>query len=356
MKKSLQRIYLGVFIGLLMLPVIGMSWSGEEDYKNCENRELAPLPDFEFSKDYIKAFEVYFNDHFGFRTWMNHWNSVLKYQLFNSSTKPNQAKIGAEGWFFYSSAGDFVLGSYSKTNLLDTHQLAHLQTALEARKALLNEQGIAYHFAVWPNKSTVYSEYVPYGMQILQQDTLSKIDQVIKFFEQKSSGIEIIDVRSELMQGKKERKTYCQHDTHWNSYGAAIAYQKLMKKMGYKPYEMSDFNIEWKSTPKGDLTGFMGLCNSTDIVEELPHFTLQKDHFEIEKIETDIPSAYGKRNLSLKEGKRILVFRDSYASALVPFIELHFKEAYFVWAGYNQEIVDQLKPDIVLEAKVERYF
>ena len=47
--------------------------------------------------------------------------------------------------------------------------------------------------------------------------------------------------------------------------------------------------------------------------------------------------------------------RDSYSSAMVQFISLNFREAYFVWSDYHQFVVDMINPDIVVVAKVERY-
>ncbi len=165
----------------------------------------------------------------------------------------------------------------------------------------------------------------------------------------------MIDVRDELRTLKNEDKLYCQHDSHWNDLGAFIAYQQLMTKMNIIPYQLSDFEITWEETDNGGLIDVMGLCSSKLITEQLPHFIFKGDIENIEHITTELDNMYYKRNNSSKSDKRILVFRDSYSSAMVQFISLNFKEAYFVWSDYHQFVVDMVDPDIVVVAKVERY-
>jgi len=41
---------------------------------------------------------------------------------------------------------------------------------------------------------------------------------------------------------------------------------------------------------------------------------------------------------------------------LIPFISLHFQQSNFIWSDYDQKFVDDMQPDVVLVAKVERFF
>lgn len=354
MQKIIQRIYIAIFIAILLVPTMGL-FIDLAVYPNCEKRELAEKPQFEFSKKFINQFENYFDDHFGFRNIMIHLNSTIRYSIFNSSSKPQKAVIGSEGWFYYTSTTDGIMDSYTNKNLIKEYDLNILFKILAERKALLNNRNIEYYMAVWPNKPTIYPEYIPYKMSIQKKVTISKIDQLINFNESTNSPIKLIDVRNELLENKKEKKIYCKHDSHWNDLGAFIAYQKLMTKMNMTPHQLNDFDIIWEQTNTGGLIDVMGLCNSTMINEEQPIFKFKDNNISIEHILTDVDNMYCKRNDFSKSEKRILIFRDSYTSAMVQFISLNFREAYFVWSDYNQMIVDKINPDIVLVAKVERY-
>lgn len=326
-----------------------------EVYPNCEKRELADKPKFELSKEYINQFEAYFDDHFGLRNLMIHLNGTIRYSVFNSSSKPQKAVIGSNEWFYYTSVSDKIMGSYANKNLIAQFELDSLSKEWANRKALLKDHDIEYYMVVWPNKPTIYPEYIPYKMSIQKKDTISKIDQIIDYLESKYTPVELIDIRDELLAEKEENKLYCQHDSHWNDLGAFIAYQNLMQKMNMIPYKMDDFDISWEDSNKGGLIDVMGLCNSKFITEQLPVFKFKGGYKYIEHITTELDNMYYKRNEFSKSDKRILVFRDSYTSAMVQFISLNFKEAYFVWSDYHQFVVDMVDPDIVVVAKVERY-
>jgi len=60
-------------------------------------------------------------------------------------------------------------------------------------------------------------------------------------------------------------------------------------------------------------------------------------------------------NASLK----VLVFRDSFFTALIPFFSEHFKKVVYSWDSFNQDEIDtiatKIQPDIVIEQSVERF-
>ena len=49
----------------------------------------------------------------------------------------------------------------------------------------------------------------------------------------------------------------------------------------------------------------------------------------------------------------MLVFRDSFFTKLIPFFSSHFYEVTYIW-GHGEKYVEQLRPDFVIEAYVER--
>lgn len=355
MLKQIKIAYSLCFLVLLFLPSLGL-WATVDALESCEKRSLSQWPTFQWTEEYFSAFERFFKDHFAFRNLATHTNSRVKYSLFNSSAKPADASIGAEEWFFYSSKNDYEMDSYARRNLLSAEELNTLRKDWEWRKHLLNEQGIAYFMAVWPNKSTIYERYMPNRMKWQKVDTLSRVDQVKRHLVDKNSSISLIDVRQKLLDRAKKERIYHKHDAHWNDLGAYYAYETLMEALQMEAFKMEDFDIEWEETNRGDLLGLMGLCNSTSIKEQEIVFQPKDEQHQIERIETDVNNMYLSANTHAASSKTILVFRDSFTSAMVQFISLHFKKAYFVWTDYQPQIVEALKPDIVIVAKVERYF
>ena len=211
---------------------------------------------------------------------------------------------------------------------------------------------------MWPNKSSIYVEFLPSSLKKIQQDTLSKLDQVIEYNHKNNLGLNISDVRKVLNKEKITTKLYHQHDTHWNSYGAFLAYQQFIinTKLPIKPYSLEDFEIKWKTTFEGDLIEAMGICNNNTIHEIEPIFTLKDKSISIEETEGDFKYSIVTKNNNAKRDEKVVVFKDSYTNAIQPFLSLHFKEVYYIWTDYNQEVINQLSPDIVIISKVERYF
>jgi hypothetical protein len=53
---------------------------------------------------------------------------------------------------------------------------------------------------------------------------------------------------------------------------------------------------------------------------------------------------------------RAVVFRDSFASRLVPFLSEHFSRAVYLWQNdFDPEIVEKEHPDVVIQEIVSRH-
>ena len=351
MATLIKTGYCCILLAFLLLPSLGMLLDFE-DYPSCEKRELKAFPEFQFSKSFLNEFEDYYNDHFSFRNQLNHWNAYLKYTFFNSSPKPQDAVIGQDDWLYYVTNN--ALPSFARTNLLNQTELAEEVQTWSKRKAKLDSLGIRYFQAVYPNKSTIYPAPLPPRMALQKKDTLSKIDQVLQYLKNENIPLHLIDVREALVAQKNKQRIYHKHDTHWNSFGAFFAYQQVMQTMGITPYQLSDFDITWEETTKGDLLEIAGLCNSDQIKENQPIFTLKDKDRSPRKVEANWMRRM--ENDFTDSEEMIIVFRDSYTTALLPFIALHFRQSNFIWSDYDQKFVDDMKPDVVLVGKVERYF
>jgi hypothetical protein len=71
----------------------------------------------------------------------------------------------------------------------------------------------------------------------------------------------------------------------------------------------------------------------------------RRDPFTMTKVGTALP--------------RAIIFRDSFFTAMVPFVAEHFSVSRFIWERWNSrtqmdEILDEFNPDIVIEETVER--
>lgn len=321
-----------------------------------EKRQKAVLPPLAFSEACFKDLEAYFNDNFGFRDELINGSSQAKVKLFHSSLNPGKVMYGKKGWLFYNDSNDRIFQSYTHTNLLTEDKLIETESIYRARKEDFHRKNRRYALAFWPNPQSIYPELMPFNMRIQIKDTLAKVDQLINYFNKIHSSVRLTDVRQALWNGKKTQRLYRMHDTHWNAYGAFLAYQKFFKdnfeELGIVPKNIEDFDIAWNFIEDGDLLDMLGLKYKEGFQELIPVFTYKhKDNYQDLSTEDSIIT----KNVHCQNGKKLLVFRDSYTIALIQFYSLHFSHVIYIWSRYDQGVVEKIKPDIVIEQYVERH-
>jgi hypothetical protein len=330
-----------------------------EPAENLEKRTLISKPAFGINEAYPKEFEAYFNDNFGFRNYLINLGGSYRTKLFRSSMHPELVKFGKENWLYYNRIEGKIFKSYTHTNLLPKDTLELIVAKWELNKSKYEEKGAKYFLAFWPNKHTIYPEYLPKTMSAQIRDTLSRVDQILSYLKKNKSSITLFDSRPFLLEGKKEHQLYHKFDTHWNDYGAFLAYQSFLNsnfdQLGIRPKSIDDFSVEWNDFEKGELIQMLGVKNRGFFVEKAPVFKLKNNINQIEFLST---KGYPKqtkitRNKYCGNKLKVLVFRDSYTSKLIQFLSLHFYEVTYIW-GHGERYVDELKPDIIIEGYVER--
>jgi hypothetical protein len=347
------------FIAILMLPLLNSVFYLYKD-QNSEKRILAENPGLPGKNiaEYPRRFENYFNDNFGFRSLLVKLGGKIKYYFFNTSSVP-LASVGKESWMylnapFYPSTTDKNRGGlFADTTL---HRMVKIW---EDRKHVVEKNGIKFYKAFWPDKHTVYPEYLPAHMSMLLRPGESRLDQIENYLKEKKSDLRILDVTPVFMQEKKNHLLYLKHDSHWNSRGAFIAYTQLMNEVSkdfpeLKPFPASSFEITDHEIKGGEISDMIGLKDSETTpvyklkagpgkVKELPYFGYP-------------PNTLIYENKSASTRLTLLIFRDSFTIALVPFLNLHFKKVVLIWLEpFTEGLIQLAKPDLVIESNVSRY-
>ena len=353
--RNVQLLYLGLLCLLLLVMGIGLvaplplkdSCDADTTIATFET-----LRDLSFIKENVQRLETIVKKKVNFRNTLIHWNSFIKFRFFNSSINTDQAVIGKDGWLYYSSKSDKIYESFTRQNRYRYEELKAALDKIQSRTITLANNNIQYCHAIWPNKSTIYPEHLPDRYKRQQQTKASKMTQF--FNGNNSNSLPLVDIRDTLMYLKDATLLYLKHDSHWNDLGAYYAYVALMQQLHIQPYPLSDFEVSWETSHKGDLLSLIGLCNATSITEKIPVLKY-KGHKVIEKIERDGKTGPLFSCAQAEQKKTLLMFRDSYGSALRQFISLHFETAYYPWTQYDAALVKELEPDVVICAQVERY-
>lgn len=359
--KNFKEITLStLFIGIITLPMLSNYFGIAPNTLGSEKRSLAEKPRLHFSdnsyKSFISDYENYVRDNFGFRETLIRFNNILKVKYLNVSPV-EKVIIGKKGWLFYNGEG--VINDYRGTNHFSDIELEKIKNNLNERKKWLEENDIKFYITVAPNKHTIYSEYLPSNID--KYNEKSRLDQLIAYLS-KNSEVEIIDSRTVLMENKEQYTLYKKNDTHWNSLGAFLAYSEIansLKKdsVDIEPMTLDHYSIQ-KITSGGDLANMLSM-NDIILDENLilsPNFESEVRDVEVEKNGYPNPdSLVAKENTSAQDHPKLLMFRDSFSTDMIPFLSENFSRSVYIWDHvFNTEIIEKEKPDVVIYEIVER--
>jgi len=347
------------FLVAIWLPLAGMILSRDAAAGSAEKRNMAAVPPrprgWRELADFPVGFGKYFKDNFGFRRELIGWHASWKVKWLRVSTSPD-VLIGKDGWLFY--AGDGTLGSDNSLPPFTPGQLAHWRSVIEARRDWLKRRGIGYLFVIVPEKHTIYPEYMPPGAGGAGKQ--SRLDQLTAHLRE-NSDLEVVDLRPALRRAKTAHEVYLRTDTHWNGRGAFASYQAIVGELSksfpaVEPMSAADCTVTTRPFSEGDLAFLMGLGNQYG--EEAPYVAPRVPAF---RLEGDLSVITARPVISERAGAglpRLVMFRDSFATALIPLLSQHFSRAVYS-TGYQHRfdpaLVERERPDVVLQEMGERF-
>ena len=312
----------------------------------AENRVLSQKPDFRteegrWNQEYFQELQTYVSEHFAFRGELVAADSRIKYELFRTPCD-DQVVIGKEGWLFFGE----TLADYSGVTLTD-NELDFIVKKMSEVCNYIQAQGKQPLFVIVPNKNQIYPEYMPARFGSKAQDCN------LTLLQEKLSALDVpyADAYHILLEGKIKDELYLHEDTHWNNTGARLVLNEIYALYGISDnYALSGYNIEESHSP--DL--YVILFPDTK-------------HYEAQRIYNDGKSYdYMGRMHSLDDltirtqaadgnGKSILVYRDSFGRAMIPYVGETFDNAVFNRSTpYDLSLVADMECDYVLIEIVER--
>ncbi len=260
--------------------------------------------------------------------------------------------VGRDGWLFMTKI-DGLFEKHRGEITLSEAELRQWQLTLELRRGWLNYRGIKYAFVVAPNKASIYTEFLPDGYPISDKRPL----MVLKDYLARNSDFRIIDPADHLRAQKGgKRELYYRTDEHWNDVGAFKAYQYILRQLpgGTKLDAVDRSRLEEK--PRN----FVG-----ELAAVLPT-PYQEKSFQVSIAGAQSSLAYrnkpkGRGTVEVRLSKntalpKAVMFRDSFASALLPYVAESFSRIVSVSSRQMLfDLVESEKPDIVITEMVERY-
>ncbi len=330
-----------------------------------ENRELAPWPHAGWDAGTLRAWPGaaarYFEDHFAFRARLVRWQAAVRLEWLGVSPSP-EVLAGRDGWLFYAADGG--LDDFASAEPFSQADLDVWRETLQHTSDWLQGRGVAYLFVLAPDKHAVYPEFMPAGVRRVGADT--RTDVLVRYLRDHST-VPVLDLRPALLAAKPHERLYHRTDTHWNDRGAFVAYQQILTRLAeaspapvrsqLMPQPRAAFEARTVVEPGLDLSGMLGLTDRMH-EDDLRLTRIGAPRWRVVEPARPDPHAIEPRLVTEHEDRtrpRAIVLRDSFGSALVPFLSDHFSRAVYLWQ-YNLEprmVLEEL-PGVVVQEVVGR--
>ncbi len=219
----MKKIFSIAFVLILLSPAA--AWLVRLDFDiNVERIGLKP-PRFDIQallkNDYYRSFDQYLNDSFSLRDPLIFGKRWLDYHLFGM-TDTAVVHVGKNGWLYSRQS----IEDFQKEACDDAALIEQLALTLHAIDQLLSASGRRFIFAVAPNKSTIYPEYLGY-IPTSGSCSRSRYDLLLEAFARHPLK-NFIRLENRLLNAKDgNRWLYNPTGTHWNARGAAVAAEAI---------------------------------------------------------------------------------------------------------------------------------
>jgi alginate O-acetyltransferase complex protein AlgJ len=353
------RVLIVLFIAALVAPGLVMVAGVDGETTRGENRVLASKPSRPARWAELRGFPAaasrYFEDHFGLRARLVRWQALLRLRVLGVSASP-EVIVGRDGWLFYAGDG----GTEDIVSAVPfTHgELEAWRTTLEHTQDWMEARGIAYVFVLAPDKHEVYPELLPPSVRRIGTETRS--DALVRHLREHST-VPVLDLRDALRVARIRERVYHRTDTHWNDRGAFAASQALLRMLAPRltepPRGRGAYTARAVAAPGLDLAGVLGIAGGLTEVDLrlVPRLPLRARIVEPARPDTRLMDARIVTEQDAPARPRAVVFRDSFGSALIPFLSEEFSRAVYLWqSNVDPDVVRAERPDIVIQEWVGR--
>lgn len=325
-------------LGLVLLP--------KQSFSENENRALEPLPVPSFStvldRRFMKSVENYVGDHFPLRSFFVTLNTETQLLLGRRDLAGNYGSAPADGGVYFGKNGhlyEVLLPDRSGTFRDNADGLAEF-----AKKS-----GVSLTILPVPSGSQEQPENLP--LSAPNHDQREEFDELKQAVGQSA---QVVDLFSALSL-KTGQDYYFKTDHHWNARGAYVGYAALASAMGFPCAPQSDFDFRAVPQPfYGTLySKALSVGQEPDILilpyaKNAPALTQRVGQKEHEGIywdeyltEKDKYSAYLGGNPAVTvvlnpaaKGGKLLLLKDSYANAMIPYLAENFSEIHLIDLRY----------------------
>ncbi len=341
------------FVAVLALPGLILLTKRSSD-SSTEKRQLTAFPTWPSNPAEVKkfpaAFNSWFRDHFGLRNELIRLHAIFTYHFLNTSPS-SKVLLGKDGWLFLTH--DYARDDFKSRTPFTNAELQRWKEILESRQQWLAAHDAKLLVVFACDKHLIYPEFLPGSVR--RQPGSYRIDQLAHFLETHST-VPVISLKESLLEAKANDRLYHRTDTHWNDCGAYVGYREILGQVqewfpAASPHPIGRYEKIEANTPGWDLAKMLGLPDR--IPEKNLSLVLPGDS-RAKVVERDFEDPKwnnGRIALEIEDPSlpTVVVFRDSFGSALIPLLSEHFRRSLFLWQyEFDPDVILKEQPEVVI--------
>ena len=374
--KRLGGAFAVVFVFVLWVPLVLFALGLRHDSGEAEKRELADWPALSLGDmdGFFTGGGDYFDDRFPFRARLIAGHSFLRHYVFGVASE--QVMVGKDHWLFFR--GNEVFEDYLGQKRMSEAELDAWFAYFEERQRSLEEKGIDYLLVIVPGKVEVESEKLPATIAAGRRET--RLDQIIERIEG-GSELNVLNLKPDLLEWKaSDGEMFWPYDTHWNGTArlkaTRVIADRVKEMLPEIDVDLITGSLETYSDERlCDLIDMLGLRGRWGDYQlnmmrwDVPESLVRSESVaEGMDVWTQVPAEMSPVVTENPEGAgRLLFVTDSFFRAGgVPLEKMDEMPMSFAWkrfvglwmwisVGELDWIVEEEKPDLVIEQRVERY-
>ncbi|MBR2491642.1 MAG: hypothetical protein IKB65_09235 [Ruminiclostridium sp.] len=388
---------LGFGLVLAIMGFIGLLWFARPDTSVVEKRDLAEFPELSWSAfwdgSYFKDIDTWYADTFPLREGLISGSQTMEHLYGIRSDQIVGETMTADDIPDPDASGEEVQAAEPEEILPDgtVKEIGEMQGQIY----ITNGSGYGLYYFTQPaadkfaatmnqvyanvkDKVDLYVMICPISAGVMLDQTVlddmgcsdekAAIDYI---YGKMNDGIHTVSAFDNLRKHNAEY-IYFHTDHHWTALGAYYAYQAFCKEKGIQPNPIEDFQTM-------EFPGFLGTyvsssnnnaaltANPDTVVAYVPkgtnamtmHYTNGSvvDWFIVNDVSSyakselyatfvggDRPFSYA-HNPSITDGSAVMVVKDSYGNAFIPWLIDHYEYVYWVDARYTKNTISQMVAD-----------
>ena len=350
--------FICLFMLMITLPLLMLNVTPQVESEQ-ENRMLTEWPGFGFNSEINAIYEHYFEDRIGFRTQAVTAYTKLTYGLFGEFAE-DLHMFGKSGYVFPADEG--YIGAYQRLRT-DERLIGDFSAYLQHTNEYLQQKGIPFVFLAGLDKKTVYSEYMPDYIHVLDENE-SIMESLTRHLE--SSGVPYVIPIEEFEKAKATEQIYNHmYDcAHWNTLGKMIAVRLVDEQLRQQGLDVpvireDDYELSYETMERLEFLDIR-------ISEQVPVLSLKgklrlKQDADLSDHMWHVGTAglqYYRNPKSITE-KTLLVFHDSFLDYSKEFYCNRYRQVLFVTRQNYESVqyyVNLFYPDAVIFENAERAF